>query len=432
MMLCRLRSTLCRPSYVNQLRVLGVVRSKSSVVASAALVKHIELEDNDGMLHVHWKNNQINRYPYVYLRDNCQCPKCYNSLLLQRNLDSISEVDLDVKPKAVEVRDDGKQIHITWPNEHISQFNSAWLHNKKLPESDDLTGKMKLNKKGVEFWNKSMLQGKLVRFNYEDVMTKKSALFEWLHTLHSVGIALIEEAPSGMKPIAVERLATRVGYIKDTHYGHTFDVNAKFDANNLAYTTADLPLHCDIPQSEYYPGVQMLHCLQQAPTEGGESIFVDGFFIAQEIKEQHPRLFNLLATTPIPYVDIGKDEFGDFHLKNKRESIELDELGHIVRFTYNNHVRDYFMDSPVEKVQLLYQAYLILGQMMRDPVNMLEYKLSPGEVVSFNNSRVLHGRRGYTITGEGNRHLQGCYMDWDLVNARLRNLATVLGKTFED
>jgi gamma-butyrobetaine dioxygenase len=100
----------------------------------------------------------------------------------------------------------------------------------------------------------------------------------------------------------------------------------------------------------------------------------------------------------------------------------LDHNQKIRRFTYNNHVRDYHLSSPPEKVCDLYRAYMMLGQMMRDPKNKIDYKLKPGEVVTFNNSRVLHGRTEYTPTETGSRHLQGTYLDWDLINARLGNL----------
>ena len=46
----------------------------------------------------------INEYPAVWLRDNCQCPSCYNKhanarLLLMKNL------DVEVQPKHITVED---------------------------------------------------------------------------------------------------------------------------------------------------------------------------------------------------------------------------------------------------------------------------------------------------------------------------------------
>lgn len=78
--------------------------------------------------------------------------------------------------------------------------------------------------------------------------------------------------------------------------------------------------------------------------------------------------------------------------------------------------------SPEETVQL-YQAYLMLGKMLRDPANQIEHKMVPGDMISFNNSRVLHGRSAFTVTEQGSRFLIGIYMDWDMVYSRMRGLA---------
>ena len=58
------------------------------------------------VLSVKWNTNQDVDYPAVWLRDNCQCPKCYQKtamarLSLMRNLN----VDIDI-PKAEIINQD--------------------------------------------------------------------------------------------------------------------------------------------------------------------------------------------------------------------------------------------------------------------------------------------------------------------------------------
>lgn len=48
--------------------------------------------------------------------------------------------------------------------------------------------------------------------------------------------------------------------------------------------------------------------------------------------------------------------------------------------------------------------------------------LFPGDMVMFDNSRLLHGRRSYVSGPGGLRHLEGAYLDWDEVMSRLRVL----------
>jgi gamma-butyrobetaine dioxygenase len=51
---------------------------------------------------------------------------------------------------------------------------------------------------------------------------------------------------------------------------------------------------------------------------------------------------------------------------------------------------------------------------------------APGDLVMFDNRRVLHGRDSFDPQG-GQRHLQGCYVDRDDVYSRLRILQRPTG-----
>lgn len=66
----------------------------------------------------------------------------------------------------------------------------------------------------------------------------------------------------------------------------------------------------------------MLHCVEQASGTGGASQFADGFHVAQVLKDQDPKKFELLATQGLNFFDIGKDMFGDFDMKFTRPVIE--------------------------------------------------------------------------------------------------------------
>ncbi|KAJ7391732.1 Gamma-butyrobetaine dioxygenase [Desmophyllum pertusum] len=385
-------------------------------------VQSIQKADGNGMLHVTWNNDTANRYPFVYLRDNCQCSECFHESSLQRSFDTVGHLKMDIQPERVDLLQNGEEISVTWPDKHVSVFNSEWLHSRRLTEEQDISkGTSTLNREGVIFWNAEQLQGKIPRHDFHELMEDDFKLYEWLHSLHSVGIALVTNTP--LQAGESFKLGERVGYAKTTHYGHHFEVHAKFDANNLAYTSHDLPLHIDLPYYDYVPGVQLLHCIEQVSSEGGANQFVDGFHVAQQLKENDPKTFNLLSTTRFQFVDFGKDMFGEFNKKFPRLIIELDENDQVIRFSFNNHVRDSVMLVSPEKSIQLYEAYLAIGKMMRDPANQIEHKMVPGDMVTFNNSRVLHGRSAFKITQASNRYLQGYYLDWDAVYSRMRVLA---------
>lgn len=64
----------------------------------------------------------------------------------------------------------------------------------------------------------------------------------------------------------------------------------------------------------------MLHCIRQA-AEGGESVMVDGFHVAQKLKTEDPEAYRTLASLRIDFTDIGTD-YCDFSLQAKKHIIE--------------------------------------------------------------------------------------------------------------
>ena len=47
---------------------------------------------------------------------------------------------------------------------------------------------------------------------------------------------------------------------------------------------------------------------------------------------------------------------------------------------------------------------------------------SSGDIITFDNRRVIHARSSYVVTESDNRHLEGGYLDWDEVRSRIRVL----------
>ena len=53
------------------------------------------------------------------------------------------------------------------------------------------------------------------------------------------------------------------------------------------------------------------------------------------------------------------------------------------------------------------------------------FRLDSGMLMMFDNIRVLHGRTEYDVN-TGFRHLQGCYIDHDSTEGKLRRLKSIL------
>ena len=51
----------------------------------------------------------------------------------------------------------------------------------------------------------------------------------------------------------------------------------------------------------------------------------------------------------------------------------------------------------------------------------IKFRLKKGDLLMMDNYRLLHGRTSYD-TNEGNRFLQGCYIDYDSTEGKLKHL----------
>ena len=68
----------------------------------------------------------------------------------------------------------------------------------------------------------------------------------------------------------------------------------------------ELPYHTDFPSLSQPPELQMLYMYQSA-SDGGLSMFVDGFNIAQIMREKYPSDFKLLTETSLEFIEEGYD-----------------------------------------------------------------------------------------------------------------------------
>jgi len=228
----------------------------------------------------------------------------------------------------------------------------------------------------------------------------------FLADLSNHGISLAVDI--GSKPETVLRFAERIGFVRHTNYGALFDVVTEPDPINLAYTPKGLPLHTDNPYRDPVPTVQLLHCLRAA-SQGGASRFCDGFAVAEELRMEEPGDFEVLTTTLVTF----RFSSDDTDLRAEVPLILLDSRGRVVRVTVNNRSMEPLPPGP--GADRFYEAYVRFAARLAEPAHSIELTLAAGELVAFDNRRVLHGRSGFSA--DPDRHLQGCYVDIDAVHS---------------
>jgi len=268
-------------------------------------------------------------------------------------------------------------------------------------------------------WNRDSLS-QIPTVDYGNVMNGSGSLMHWLEALQTSGICLITNC--GAEETAVKEITERVAPIRETSYGSTWKVESVPGAENIAYTNQKLELHSDILYYETPPGVQLLHCIKQA-SNGGENFFADGFKIATDFRSQHPEFFDTLQKFPITYLKEHHDTFR----KYRRPLFQVDLDGELTSVNFSPMFEGP-LDIPAEHVASFYAAYTKWHAFTKLPEYVKELKLKEGEIITFNNRRVFHGRNGFSATER--RLLIGTYFDLDDMANRLGVMKRDAGEPF--
>ncbi|KAI9555785.1 hypothetical protein GHT06_018301 [Daphnia sinensis] len=398
---CLSRATISSQNAIKQFPYITNFLLSNRQVSTACPVG---IEEKRNRLVVQWKENLTDEYPLVWLRDNCQCSACFDQSSQSRTI-NFSQFQLNQALRHLTIHDNNVEVH--WVDGHKSQ---NWLKTNKAPYTT---------------WDADCFKS-LPVFDFNAIMKEDNILLDWLETLGVWGVGLIKDAPHGLGQVG--SLAKRVAFVRKTHYGEEFSVQAKADATNVAYTQGYLQLHTDLPYYEYKPGINLLHCHIQYKGNGGDSLLTDGFKIAEKLRENDPETYKCLAETKVTWSDIGQENGNHFHKIHHAPVICESDDGTIRRINYSQPQRDSHMAVPIDQVEKWYRALKKFYDLATDARYLIEFKLKPGELVTFDNLRILHGRTAFGENLKGERHVQGAYLDWDEARSRIRVLkAKLLG-----
>jgi len=295
-------------------------------------------------------------------------------------------------------------VEIVWANDgHVSRFAPSWLRSNCYS-----AGERQKRKPQRKLWNAGSFQT-LPEASYRDVSTTDSALRIWLTMVADYGFAVLR----GVPPVSgtLTEVVNLFGFVRETNFGRLFDVRTVVNPNNVAYTALPLNPHTDNPYRDPVPSLQLLHCLSSSDI-GGDSTVVDGICVADALRDRDPDKFKLLTTVPIRFLFSDKES----ELGAEVTLINLSPRGEVDSVRINGPTALPF-DFDSDLMEPYYDAYRAFSLMLESPEFLVRFKLDPGDLFIVDNTRVMHGRTAFS--GEGNRHLQGCYADRDGLYSRL-------------
>jgi alpha-ketoglutarate-dependent taurine dioxygenase len=335
------------------------------------------------MLRIEWADGTLGEYPSLWLRDNVREDRDPHS---GQRLTDIADLPEDPRIRSAVVSRNGR-VDVEWEAESRgASFELAskhWLEGASLDAARDFA------------WAA-----------YADAQADTPLRGRWLMRLLQDGIAFLSNVPCTEGGIM--QAASLAGRISETNYGQVFDVRSVPQPENLAYSDLGLGLHTDNPYREPVPGFQVLHVLVASP-DGGESLFGDGFAIAEHMRESTPEDFAILTRTAVPF----RYRSNDAELYAERPLIQLTCSGEVSAVHYNSRsIAPLRLDARIAGT--FYPAYRRFAALLRDPRFHLKFRLRDGDLVVFDNQRTLHGRTPFS-SARHPRHLRGCYLTRDSV-----------------
>lgn len=252
-----------------------------------------------------------------------------------------------------------------------------------------------------------------IKFEHPAIINDERSALALLDELVADGAAVVGGVPTDLD--GLRSIAAVIGEIRATNYGIDWEIQANLDP--LTPIDGDVPMrvHSDLPYRQAPPAVQLLLSVQ-ADAGGGATLLVDGYAVADELKRRDPDGWKALTEVPWTYIYpapthyyvgggplIGLDRNGDYDVFRHAPGLNLPletggELG-----TRAEAARDRFMEIATEAE---FETRI---------------RLEPGQLLLFNNHRMLHGRTPLDLT-VGGRHLLGCYCELDDVNAVRRRI----------
>ena len=352
------------------------------------------------LLTIEWADGGASKFTSLWLRDNC--PADRDSHSGQRLTDI---VDLPERPRLRSASAENGAVRIEWEGEPraAASFELAWLADhafERAARPPQLDVRRWLEGASLE------ARRDLAFIRLDAARADSRTRLGWLIRLLQDGLAFITGLPD--TEAAILETVPLIGRVLETNYGLTFDVRSVPQPENLAYSDLGLGLHTDNPYREPVPGFQALHAIIPS-SEGGESLFADGFALAEHLRATAPEAFALLAATPVPFHYRSQDA----DLYAERPLIQLSSRGEVIAVHYNSRSIAP-LHLPPSQTALFYDAYRRFAQTLRHARFQLRLRLEAGMLVVFDNQRILHGRSAFS-SARYPRHLRGCYLSRDSV-----------------
>ncbi len=374
----------------------------------------VKLIDNHGhKLDLQWNDNFRSSFHAIWLRDNCRCDQCGEPAIGRRTL-KLSELDIDLKILNADLTETGDQasINLTWSDGHNGTFSTSWLRQYCYDTPSRSTRSF-----SPILWSDEFRVNP-PNFEYDEIATNDKNFFDLLLALRNHGLCFINNASE--IPGTLESLASKIGWIQENNFGRVQDLVVDDNQRSIANDVEPLKPHTDEPYRASPPGIILFHCIETDTAGAGSSTFLDGFEAADALRNEDPDGFAALTNNR----QLFRRHFdGDVDLIAEFPVISTDEFKNICGVRVNDRVAAPACIHP-DQVPVYYRGMKRFLELVEDNQRILNKKLNPGDIVIFDNHRILHGRTRLTMNAR--RWLQWVQLERGDFHSRLRILSDQL------
>ena len=355
-----------------------------------SLIDPVELIDGSVLLHL--GNGCDLELPYLWLRDNCPCDDCRVPQTQEKRF-ILASVAADIAPTEVAIKD--QSLSLVWPDNHPTAY-----------DLNSLRALIQTDRKPQQPWPKNFSPQ---TYSWDLFLHSSAVAIDALEEFMRHGVIVITDAPQ--EPETLEQLAPMIGPIRELLFDRIHNVSVEGHVYNIAHTSLGLPPHNDFASYSFPPSVQALHMLHNE-VAGGESIVVDGWAVAEQLRNDHPDYFQTLCDFAVP--------FREFDDNNETYAVEpmirCDSEGNIINLRFSNQLMQ-TINPQQPGIREFYRAYHELCLRVTDPQYKSTFRLEGGQIILLAAHRVLHAREAFTPTGK--RHLQDAYFELDNIANKL-------------
>lgn len=298
------------------LKCIRPVANTSRCFSSTRLSRAVAVESvdaqADGQVHINWSDGHTSQFSSAWLRDHC--PISVHPTSGQRETDSVTVGH--TTPELVEADNDRGTLTVQWtphvfqlvsapmqestPQQHTSVFALSWLRDNcyQLAAREERRVRRQTERR---LWDASEIDMSAISITSDLMMSSREARVEAHRLLHENGLLVVTNMPQTVE--GTRQVASLFGVIRRTFYGDDIWDTAPKDSsavNDTAYSNVELKPHTDCTYFRDPPGLQFFNCVEQSAV-GGYTWLVDGFKVADHLRNNYPEVFDFFSTHSIPY-----------------------------------------------------------------------------------------------------------------------------------